>query len=568
MRKKKNKKPTVKKINHKELEGLLERALSNVLTPDDCEQIKNMAETIEYIIQLLDKKDVQLKRLLKQILGIKTEKSKKVIKDKNETDQTEPSTTAKQDNPEETPDKKKKGHGRNGVSSYSSADREYIPHATLKAGDPCLLCPKGKVYPLKEPGVFIHIEGSPPIQAKVYELEKLRCNLCGVIFEAELPIKKEKNCNDWKHYDETAKSIIVMLRYGYGFPLNRLSSLQSNLGVPLPVATAWDKSEEVANQIYPVFEALKQYGAQGEIFYNDDTGIKILSVMKEIEQEIEDANGKKIRTGIFTTGIVCEVDKKRIALFFSGRMHAGENLNDLLKKRNPEQESPIQMSDAKSGNTPQDTKVIECNCNAHARRRFVEVADNFPEECQYVIIDVFKEIYKNDAKAKNMNPDERLEFHKQFSGPIMDNFYVWLKNQSVEKKVEPNSGLGEAISYMLNHWPKLTRFLHIPNAPIDNNIVERTLKMGIRHRRNSLFYKTPNGAYIGDIFMSLIQTCTFNNINIFHYFTQLQIHSSEIFKNPLQWLPWNYLDTLAKLPKNRSQSSIDEKQTVEISEPG
>jgi hypothetical protein len=170
------------------------------------------------------------------------------------------------------------------------------------------------------------------------------------------------------------------------------------------------------------------------------------------------------------------------------------------------------------------------------------VTENFPDECAYVIIDVYKKIYKNDAiaKAENMTPDERLNFHREESGPIMNKFHLWLEEQFEKRLVESNSGLGQAISYVLNHWTELTRFLHVPGAPLDNNICEQALKKSICHRKNSLFYKTEHGAYIGDMFMSLIHTCILNNENPFDYLTELQRHSSEVFKNPSNWLPWNY----------------------------
>ena len=57
---------------------------------------------------------------------------------------------------------------------------------------------------------------------------------------------------------------------------------------------------------------------------------------------------------------------------------------------------------------------------------------------------------------------------------------------------------------MLNHWEKLTRFLHVPGAPLDNSIRERALKKAILHRKNALFYKTQRGARVGDMYMSLI----------------------------------------------------------------
>jgi transposase len=540
MRKKKKRLPQVKRIQRDELSRLLMRAETNTLTPEDVKNIQGMAETIEFIITMLNKKDVKLKRLLKQLLGIKSEKSDKVFGAKDpeqpeEGDNTGGSETAKPDNKD-----KRKGHGRNGVEAYPGADKVWIPHPSLASGYPCPECPKGKVYPEK-PGVFIYIEGRPPIQATVYEMEKLRCNLCGTIFQAPLP-KQIAGCGGSRHYDETAKTMMALLRYGCGFPLNRLDNLQADLGMPLPAATGWDKTEEAADRIYPVFEELKHQGAQGNILHNDDTGMKILSVMTEIEEEIKEAGGKKVRTGIFTTGIVSVSDGRKIALFFTGRKHAGENFHELIAQRDPDRKCPIQMSDAKKGNTLAETKAIVCNCNTHGRRYFIDAADNYPDECAYVIIDVYKKIYKNDAiaKQKQMSPDERLMLHQEKSGPIMDEFHNWLNAQIDNRKAEPNSQLGTAILYMLNHWPELTRFLEVPGAPLDNNICEQALKRSICHRKNSLFYKTEHGAYIGDLFMSLIHTCRLNDENPFDYLTELQRHSADVFKNPSQWMPWNY----------------------------
>ena len=247
------------------------------------------------------------------------------------------------------------------------------------------------------------------------------------------------------------------------------------------------------------------------------------------------------RNGIFTTGILSEMDKHKIALFCTGRKHAGENMADLLKQREKDRSPPIQMCDALSRNLPKDFQVILSNCLTHSRRRFVEVNELFPEECRFVLL-TFKEVYKNDAVAKgqNMSDQERLEFHQIKSAPYMKKLKKWLKEQFDEKKVEPNSSLGEAISYMLNHWKALTQFLRVPGAPLDNNLCEQVLKRAILHRKNSLFYKTQHGAYIGDIYMSLIHTCYLNNVNPFEYLTELEKHSSKLFKNPEQWLPWNY----------------------------
>jgi hypothetical protein len=128
----------------------------------------------------------------------------------------------------------------------------------------------------------------------------------------------------------------------------------------------------------------------------------------------------------------------------------------------------------------------------------------------------------------------------------MEKLHQWLMAQLDERKVEPNSGLGGAINYLLNHWQRLTLFLRQVGAPVDNNLCERALKKAILHRKNSLFYLTENGAKVGDLFMSLIHTAELCDANPFDYLTQLQRHADELKENPSLWMPWNYRNTLER----------------------
>jgi hypothetical protein len=254
------------------------------------------------------------------------------------------------------------------------------------------------------------------------------------------------------------------------------------------------------------------------------------------------SNSKKpSRTGIFTTGMLSIIDNRMIALYFTGRKHAGENMAELLEKRSNSLGPPIQMCDALSRNFSEDFQTILAHCLTHGRRNFVTVEENFPDECQYVI-ELLGEVYHNDAisSREGMSPKQRLLFHQTNSGSLMEELHCWLRQQFDDKKVEPNSSLGKAINYMLKHWQKLTLFLRVEKAPLDNNICERAIKMAIMHRKNSLFYKTEHGAYIGDLFMSIIHTCNLSKINPLDYLTELRKNSSAVFKTPQQWLPWNY----------------------------
>jgi hypothetical protein len=294
------------------------------------------------------------------------------------------------------------------------------------------------------------------------------------------------------------------------------------------------------DRIQPVYSELIKQGAQGDVIHNDDTTMKIQELLAENQANI----GTSSRTGIFTTGILSIKDDRQIALFFSGRKHAGENIAQLLAQRKKGLGPPIQMCDALSSNFSGEFETLLANCLVHARRNFVNVENDFPEECLYVLQTLGK-VYHNDtiSSEKDMTPKQRLHFHQANSEPLMKNLYNWLNKQFDDKKVEPNSSLGKAINYMLNHWQELILFLTVEKAPLDNNACERAIKMAILHRKNSLFYKTEHGAYIGDMFMSLIHTCALSKINPYLYLTALQKNSSALFKNPHLWLPWNYHET-------------------------
>ena len=426
------------------------------------------------------------------------------------------------------------GHGRHGAAAFTGANRVSVAHATLHPGDRCPECREGKVYRQKEPATLIRFVGHAPLEATVFEMEPLRCNACGQVFTADEPETAGAD-----KYEETAVAMIAVLKYGTGVPFQRLERLQEHLGMPLPATTQWDLMAAAAKLIRPVLEELIRQAAQGRVMHNDDTGMRILRLTRE--------PGDK-RTGTFTSGIVSLVGAWTIALFFTGWKHAGENIAEVLKQRARELPAPIQMCDALSRNTPKGVETLLANCLAHGRRQVVEVVDNFPEECRYVL-ETLGGVYRHDAQAREqeLSAEDRLRFHQEHSEPLMKGLHEWMEAQLAEHKTEPNSGLGKAISYLLNHWPKLTLFLKEPGAPIDNNVVERALKKAILNRKNALFYKTLNGAGVGDLFMSLIHTCELNGANPFDYLTQLQRHADELKQNPSEWMPWNYRETLARL---------------------
>jgi transposase len=529
------------------LKQIIERA---PLSDRDRRDLDSAIETLAYLTVELDNKRTTLKRLRSMLFGASTEKASTVLgattgaqtdcetkQDRAPTDPAAPERSAGS----AAAKPKRKGHGRNSAASYRGADTIQVQHPTLKQQDPCPACATGKLYEMKVPAVLVRITGRAPLGAKTFNCQRLRCNACGEVFLAEPPAEAGPN-----KYDESAAAMIALLKYGAGFPFYRLARLQAGLGIPLPAGTQWQIVEQAAQLIKPVHDELVRQAAQGEVLHNDDTPAKILALMDPAAARRDDSDPQ--RTGMFTTGIVARLGALRIALFFTGTRHAGENLAELLEQRARELPKPIQMCDALSRNYAGQMDTILANCLSHSRRKFVDVITSFPDECK-VVIEALREVYHNDKVAADdeMSPAQRLAWHRRMSKPVLRKLHKWATACIKKKQVEENSGLGDAIGYMLKHWRKLTVFLRVPGAPMDNNICERVLKMAILHRKNALFFKTQNGARVGDIFMSLIHTAELCSDDPFDYVVTLLRCHAEACAHPARWMPWNYREALSQL---------------------
>ena len=525
-------------VDPAELARIVERT-RQALSPEDFARLKAAMDTLAFVTAELQAKGTSLERLRRLLFGAPTEKTDEVLRKAGPPPAGQSQGPA-EDKAEDTA--RAPGHGRHGAAAYTGARREKVEHAGLKSGQVCQGCLKGQLYPLREPAMLVRVTGLAPLSATVWECERLRCNLCGEVSTAQAPegVGAEK-------YDETAVAMTGLLKYGCGLPFHRLEKLQAGMGIPLPAATQWQLVEQGAKKLQPAFEELCDQAAQADVLHNDDTPMKVLDLSKP-QLEAASAGGPGGRTGVYTSGVIATKGERALALFFTGRQHAGENLADVLKRRAAQLKAPVQMADALAANTAGDFKTLLANCLAHARRGFVEVAHDFPEECRFVL-ETLRDVYRTDAVAKEgiLTPSERLALHQRESGPRMEKLAGWLEEQVRERKVEPNSGLGAALKYMQKHWPKLTLFLREPGAPLDNNVCERALKKAILHRKNSLFYRSENGAHVGDIFMSLIHTVELHGGNPFDYLVALLRHHERVADEPSEWMPWIYRQTLEKL---------------------
>ena len=546
------KEPELVTATQEELDEILQRARPALSDPQ-YRLLEGVLATFVYVMLELQNAKTSIKRFQRMLFGQRTEHKRNVLghvvaEDPHGQDAAGPGAgLANVVVP--VPKPRPPGHGRNAAQAYSGAPIVECEHPELESGDRCPECDQGRVYD-SPPKTLVKVVGQAPLGATAYRLQRLRCRLCDAIFTAPLPAAVAS----LPKYDPSCASMIAVLRYGNGMPHFRLEGLQASLYIPLPDATQWDIISKAAPAPRAVFEELIRHAAQAPLLHNDDTPMKVLSLMKERERA-EAGGVKPVAKAINTSGIVAVLQdgaqhkQRRVVLFFTGHAHAGKNMERVLAHRAEELAPAMQMCDALAANVAGEFTTIVANCLAHGRRQVVDVAEQFPEAARHVV-QALAEVYKHDAQCREQaySPEQRLAFHQQHSRPVMDGLERWMAEQFDKRLVEPNSGLGKALNYLAKHWSELTLFLRKVGAPLDNNLCEQVLKRAIIHRKGSLFYKTVRGAQVGDIYMSLIHTCRLCDVNPFEYLNALQQRAQQVTGAPARWLPWNFREQLAAGP--------------------
>jgi transposase len=518
-----------------EIEALIGRVKQSDLPERDAQLVERLLRLVLTLVSLLEHKNASISRLKRLLFGPRSDKrgpsaspASPSSSDATTPDEAATSTTADRPTPEPKP--KAPGHGRMKAERYTGAETVRCDHTALRVGERCPDRPcRGHLYDTNAPSILIRLTGQPLVGATRYEQAVLRCSACQTRFTAPLPsgVQPEK-------WDASADVAIAMAKYSAGLPFYRLARVQQAFGVPLPESVQWERVEAVADAVHPVFLHLQKLAARGEVVYADDTGVKILACIRENKQK---ADGE--RTGTYTTGIVSRVDGHEIAIYRSGRAHAGENVGQLLDARPLGLPAPVQIGDALSRNWSHAFTVVVAKCLAHARRHFVDIEHAFPDECKRVLDDLAV-IYRNDEATTGKTAAERLAYHQKHSRPVMVALRSWIDEQFSERRVEPNSSLGKAFTYVLTHWAGLTRFLEDGRAPLDSNAVERILRLAVLNRKNSLFYRTEHGAAVGDIITSLVESCRLNGVGAWDYLLALVRNARAVRAAPAAWLPWTY----------------------------
>ena len=562
MSKGKNHAPKQVTLSSQEADALKERIKNKNITNKDIDNLLGLIAFNLWLQERLSRAKLTIKKL-QQLFGFKSEsrkRNKKTGKDEATGDKDDAVDVADDNSDgsstDENGDQEKaqakviqwdpeKNHGRIAANDYVGCPVINIPfdNEFLKAGQcpDCAACNTKANISYDEPKVLVFLDSQPLISGERYYFEKARCSLCKSYFVAPFPEDLEER----PKYSFNCMTNLAIMHYYAGLPFKRIETLQLSQGVPLPDATQYDLMDIFYKSVVkPVVSVLRKNSANGNnIFFDDTTG----RVLEQINNN-KNANKKSDKKSVHTTALLSEYEGNRIYLFDTNTLTAGKQLADLLQDRTSGDKF-ITMSDASASNFPKlDDSLLArwviTLCLSHGRRRFYELLDGADPDTRF-ILDLIAEVYQNErhCKTEKLKCQERLQYHKKHSAPVMDAMRIWFNNLLLFKKVEPNSRLGEAITYMLKRWHWLTQFLRVPGAALDNNICEQAIKVVIRYRNNSLFYRTFYGASIGDAMMSLLHTAANAKVNIFDYLTTLQEYSELVQGSPENWLPWNYQQT-------------------------
>jgi transposase len=408
--------------------------------------------------------------------------------------------------------------------------RELLPNAGLGREDPL---DRARVVDVTDRrpervGGVVRLRDLAQVQEETDHLAHLvLLGACLARFHAPLP-----NGVSVERWDATANVALAVAKYCAGLPWYRSEQLQAFFGVPIPASTQFDRCEHVANCLLPIFLGLEQLTAVGGTFVLDDTTVRILDLMRENKSLPESE-----RRGTWTTGIIARGATHQIALYYSGRRHAGDNFERLLEKRPAAMKPPVGLGDAASRNWPASFQLTIAKCLAHARREFVDLETAFPAECARVLDDLAR-IYRVDAETSGMSAEARLAHHQLHSGPVFDRLREWIEQEIAERRVEPNGPLFKAYRYLLTHWHGLTQVPRIGSAPIDSNIVERALKKAVLLRKNALFFRSQHGADVGSMILSVTGTTRMAGVPVFDYLVDIVRKAQVVRADPRRWLPW------------------------------
>lgn len=527
---------TIKDVSQKEIDALIDRLQAAIdhdlsVEKDDLILLMQLVETLTHLQDKMNEKDMTLIKL-KRLLGMlpKSEKRKRDGSNNSGDGQPRNQSSTKQ---------KKKKRGKGGRGPTKNPPVEHHKHQ-MKNGDACPECHgMGRVYPLA-PQELVRVSAHEPLEGTKHVIEQCRCNRCGKVFKADVP---DSLLNDGplnQKYGYSAQVAMALEKFLSGTPYYHQSYRLAIGGISVAASTIYDQVAAVANKLSPLAQHIRTLAAKSMLLLYDDTHHNILTQAPEVRPN-RNGKGERLRTGVYCSLVIGKDGCREYVIYEISLGHVGELVDEILKLRPEGYQAVLTMSDAASVNRPTVGKSINGLCNSHGRRQFDYAKENFPAECDH-ILDLYGKIWINEDHCveQKMTDDQRLIYHREHSLPIMSAIYDWGQAYINSDQYEQHSMLGRAVRYFMNHFEGLTKFCEVPGMVIDNNRPEETLKLPIRGRKLSYFFKTAKGAEVASINLSVIMTCVRADVNPCDYLVAVLRYSDAVAEHPENWMPWNY----------------------------
>ncbi|MDO4546347.1 MAG: IS66 family transposase [Bacillota bacterium] len=327
---------------------------------------------------------------------------------------------------------------------------------------------------------------------------------------------------------------IIHRKYVLSLPLYRQEQEFARYGLSISRQTISNWITSAADRyLYRIYEAMKERLREADILHADETEVQVL-------REPGRAAASKSYMWVYASGKY--EDPCYVYEYAPGRgaVYPKKFLNGFSGYLQTDGYS-VYQNVADDPERSEDEKIINVCCFAHARRKFTDAlkassVKDPPNICKG--IEFCDALFKVERDSSETDPKERIIYRKEHAGPILDEYFAWLKE--LEQKVLPRSKLAEAVKYSLNQEIPLRRYMEDGRLEISNNRAERAVKPFVIGRKNWLFSNTPDGAESSAMIYSIVETAKACDLKPFEYLTHiLKVLSQTPETDIEQLLPWS-----------------------------
>ena len=524
--------------------------------PDDIELLKKIIATNEieisgkdtFIAELQKRVEILMEqvRLLEKYRFARSSEKWTDEDEKQSSIFDEAETGAHEAGPDTSPDterisytRKKGKKGRRPIPP--DLPRTVIPHECSEEQRGCQKesCPQygkcGKLRPVigkeaREELEFI------PAQIKVnrheyYKYGEIDCvefdedeNQPGVIF-----VGREKRLIPGSIVTPSLLSHIVVSKFADALPFYRQQKIFGRFGIHITRQNMCNWVIKAAGGCGDYLDLLREYVRAGPLINMDET---VLQVLNEPNRPASSKSYMWVMVG-------SQEDGYRIVLYHYSPHHSAKIAESLLEGYRGALQTDAYIVYESIGAWP---GIWHVGCMLHSRRKFYEAYIGANKQGQAKVgLQFIKDLYRVEHRLRAAKlPDNTFVIERRkAAAPILRKFKKWLK--ATKGTVPDESLLGKAISYTLNEFKRLVRYLKYAYLTPDNNVAERAIKPYAVGRKNWLFNNTPLGAHASAAMYSLVETAIANNLDPYHFLWRLftELPEADTKEKLEKLLPWN-----------------------------